>query len=115
MPKAVRVNNGAGDFYAWRIDCPGCGGSHLFTAGWSFNGNPDRPTFTPSMLERSGHYIPEHKAGESCWCTWNREHPDDPAPFTCYVCHSFVTDGRIQFLSDCTHSLAGRAVDLPEV
>ena len=30
------------------------------------------------------------------------------------VCHSFVTDGRIQFLGDCTHSLAGQTVDLPE-
>jgi hypothetical protein len=31
------------------------------------------------------------------------------------VCHSFVTDGRIQFLNDCTHALAGQTVDLPEV
>ena len=30
------------------------------------------------------------------------------------VCHSFVTDGRIQFLADCTHALAGQTVDLPE-
>jgi hypothetical protein len=30
------------------------------------------------------------------------------------VCHSFVTDGRIQFLSDCTHELAGQTVDLPD-
>ena len=31
------------------------------------------------------------------------------------TCHSFVTDGRIQFLADCTHPLAGQTVDLPEV
>jgi len=30
------------------------------------------------------------------------------------VCHSFVTDGRIQFLGDCTHTLAGQTVDLPD-
>jgi hypothetical protein len=30
------------------------------------------------------------------------------------ICHSFVTDGRIQFLNDCTHSLAGQTVDLPD-
>jgi len=29
-------------------------------------------------------------------------------------CHSYVTDGRIQFLNDCTHDLAGQTVDLPE-
>jgi len=31
------------------------------------------------------------------------------------VCHSYVTDGRIQFLADCTHALAGLTVDLPEL
>ena len=30
-------------------------------------------------------------------------------------CHSFVTDGRIQFLSDSTHVLAGQTVDLPPI
>lgn len=29
------------------------------------------------------------------------------------VCHSFVREGRIQFLGDCTHRLAGHTVDLP--
>ncbi len=30
------------------------------------------------------------------------------------VCHSFVRDGRIQFLPDCSHKLAGQTVDLPD-
>ena len=30
------------------------------------------------------------------------------------ICHSFVIDGRIQFLSDCTHALANQTVDLPD-
>lgn len=30
-------------------------------------------------------------------------------------CHSFVTDGRIQFLTDSWHSLKGQTVDLPVV
>ncbi|SHF03280.1 hypothetical protein SAMN02745157_1480 [Kaistia soli DSM 19436] len=29
------------------------------------------------------------------------------------ACHSFVTNGRIQFLGDCAHELAGQTVDLP--
>jgi hypothetical protein len=29
-------------------------------------------------------------------------------------CHSYVTNGRIQFLSDCHHSLAGQTVELPD-
>ncbi len=28
--------------------------------------------------------------------------------------HSFIKDGMIEFLGDCTHKLAGQTVDLPE-
>jgi hypothetical protein len=30
------------------------------------------------------------------------------------ICHSFVTAGHIQFLSDCTHEMAGQTVEIPE-
>lgn len=79
------------------FECPGCGQLHAIpTTGpraWEFNGDLARPTFAPSILVRwtSG---PEHQAG---------------------VCHSFVRDGQIQFLGDCTHTLAGKTVPLPEV
>lgn len=42
---------------------------------------------------------------------WELDASGNPVPYTC---HSFVTDGRIQFLGDCTHSLAGQTVDLPD-
>ncbi len=29
-------------------------------------------------------------------------------------CHSFVKDGKIQYLKDCWHKLAGQTVDLPD-
>jgi len=99
--------------------CPGCKTSHRIQHGegtgprWGWNGSTDKPTFTPSVLVRTGHYVPGHQPG-TCWCTYNAEHPDEPDPFTCQVCHSFVTDGHIQFLSDCTHSLAGQNVPLPD-
>lgn len=81
-------------------------------AKWGWNGSYERPTFTPSVLIRSGHHVPGQPPGSSCWCTYNAEHPDEPAPFTCTICHSFVTDGQIQFLGDCTHALAGQTVSL---
>jgi hypothetical protein len=98
--------------------CPGCGTHHQCTVGgvsavWQWNESLERPTLSPSVLVRTGHYWPAHKG--DCWCDYNRNHPDAPAPFECTVCHSFVTDGRIQFLGDCTHKLAGQTVDLPEV
>lgn len=77
--------------------CPGCRQMHRVTVEgqgrprWSYNGNPDAPTFTPSIRVRSG------------------DQPGDA------VCHSFVRDGRIQFLGDCTHALAGQTVDLPDL
>ena len=51
----------------------------------------------------------------SCWCSFNKEHPEDPSSFKCKRCHSYVKDGQIQFLNDCSHVLAGQTVDLPEL
>lgn len=82
--------------------CPGCDGAHQVSVGegggprWGYNDNPEAPTFTPSIN-----------------VTYNG--PDagvDGAPPA--VCHSFVTDGRIQFLADCTHALAGQTVEIPD-
>lgn len=98
--------------------CPGCKRYHgIYTdkdrpVHWDFNGNFEKPTFSPSILVKEGHYIDGHK-GE-CWCDYNKKHPDDKAPYSCGICHSFVRDGKIQFLSDCTHELAGKIVDMED-
>ncbi|WP_444452027.1 DUF6527 family protein [Rhodobacter capsulatus] len=87
--------------------CPGCGETHAVRVGegsgprWGWNGSGDAPTFTPSIL-----------------VTWSEpsdvpEEFDDTSKDIKRICHSFVTDGRIQFLSDCTHALSGQTVDLP--
>jgi hypothetical protein len=98
-----------GDLGFW---CAGCEEMHVVSPGWTFDGNYDAPTFSPSVLVTNGHYCPGHKPGDSCWCTYNREHADDPSSFTCSRCHSFVRGGRIEFLGDCTHKLAGQTVTL---
>ncbi|MGB3043671.1 MAG: DUF6527 family protein [Xanthobacteraceae bacterium] len=96
--------------------CPGCDGAHQVQVGegggprWGFNSNYEKPTFTPSVLIRSGHYVPGQD-GKECWCTYEKR-IGKSAPFACSVCHSFVRDGQIQFLSDCTHALAGQTVPL---
>lgn len=101
--------------------CPGCDGAHQVGVGegpgprWGYNGNPEAPTFTPSVLVRSGHHARDHKG--KCWCDYNAErvaNGEEPSGFSCSICHSFVTDGRIQFLTDSTHALAGQTVDLPD-
>lgn len=99
--------------------CPGCGDTHSVGPTWTFNGDLERPTFSPSLLVRSGHFVPSHKPDDNCWCTYNAEQKakgeTDEAPFSCGICHSFIRDGRIEFLSDCTHKLAGQTVDLPTI
>lgn len=100
--------------------CPGCTHTHVLSisgpgAVWGWDRNVERPTFTPSVLIQSGHHIPS-QAGKRCWCDANRERQEqgrEPYGFTCGVCHSFVVDGHIQFLSDSTHRLAGQTVPLP--
>lgn len=100
--------------------CPGCAEFHQVrvegTASprWGWNGDADRPTFTPSVLVTGRDFTP---AGESAFEAWHAAGCPKPAPSfegADIVCHSFVTDGRIQFLSDCTHALAGQTVDLPD-
>lgn len=121
MNKAKLAGNEANKSLVFK--CPGCNDWHTVpVAGetmprWEWNGDLQRPTLSPSLLIRIGHFIPEHRkgAGEGCWCSYNAENPDSPAPFKCVICHSFVRDGRIEFLSDCTHELTGQTVELPEI
>mgnify|MGYP007083431254 CR=1 FL=1 len=101
--------------------CPGCETDHIIPVAdthspghnWGYNGNAASPTFTPSILVRTGHYA-SHGDASSCYCTWDKSEQEEFADLKCTICHSFVTDGNIQFLGDCTHALAGQAVPLPE-
>lgn len=94
MPKAAKVFTQDGVLGGIYVECPcdRCGG-HVFDSRWEFNGDFNDPTFTPSMLAR---------------------HPSPNGGYD-HVCHSFVRNGKIEFLSDCTHELAGQTIELPEL
>ena len=102
--------------------CPGCDCAHMIIVGggtgprWGWNNSVDKPTFTPSILTRFTKLTEKGKADLKAWHADNHPKLGDGFSFDHVdeVCHSFVTDGRIQFLSDCTHALAGQTVDLPE-
>lgn len=78
--------------------CPGCGFAHRFRVKavesepgapvWSWNENMDLPTFTPSLM-----YGIDGKT----------------------ECHLFVRDGKIVFLNDCAHKLAGQTIEMGDV
>jgi hypothetical protein len=103
--------------------CPGCGSHHSVRVGaadgrpvWGWNGSYETPTLTPSVLVREGHYARDGEQPGNCYCDFAERYPEQPPmKWKCGRCHSFVTDGRIQFLGDCTHALAGQTVDLPEL
>lgn len=109
MSKLFRVPNGN----LVRFWCPGCKETHQFNTTWAISGTDDAPTVNPSVLVTSGHYVSAHKSGDSCWCTYNKEHPDKPGP-SCSRCHSFIRNGSIEFLGDCTHELKGKTVPMEE-
>lgn len=132
MSRAKIVTDDAGRYCGIRIKCPGCGGHVVATdwtpAGmeqahpelahprWTFNGDLERPTLSPSLLTRTGHYLHSPAVPGNCACDFEERCPGHgPWTWPCVICHSFVTDGRIQFLGDCTHALAGQTVDLPEI
>lgn len=77
--------------------CPGCEEMHVLPwkrGGWTFDGNVDAPTFTPSFKH-----------------TWTRG--DDGGVE--HVCHYVLTAGVLNFCADSTHALAGKSVPLPDL
>jgi hypothetical protein len=96
--RALPVKSKSGEIYGYMIFCPACNTNHQFKViawpgpVWSFNGDIEYPTFRPSML-----------------CNKDSDNPTVPR------CHSYVTDGKIQYLEDCTHELKGQTIDLPEI
>lgn len=55
---------------------------------WLWNGDVYAPTLTPSVCTRMGHA--DHET----------------------ICHSWVREGRVEFLGDSTHEHAGKTLDL---
>lgn len=117
-------------FYGIRYRCP-CGGCGSFSIlpvhwkpegyieypgavgkpHWNFNGDFEQPTFQPSVLTTTKRWEPpvnSSNLAEFKRAPWPQQQVD-------HVCHSFITAGKIQFLNDCTHELAGQTVELPEL
>jgi hypothetical protein len=86
--------------------CPGCDAAHEYVTErrdgkhdadhpvWTFNGNVESPTFSPSMRL----FIPAH----------------DGLPMKT-MCHYILTAGKIEFCIDSAHALSGKIVPLPEL
>jgi hypothetical protein len=87
--KLHKMGQGPNGGINYVFHCPGCQYGHpVEVPRWIWNGSYDHPTFQPSLL-CNGH---------------------DPKS----RCHSYIKDGKIQFLSDCYHPLADQTVDIPD-
>jgi hypothetical protein len=83
------LTDSTGKFSSYAIYCPGCKMIHQINPNvWSFDGDFENPTFSHSVLV-------EYPWGENR--EWKR-------------CHSYIEDGKIRFLNDCTHEYAGETL-----
>lgn len=78
------------------IMCPACKVHHTIWTkekerpNWKFNGDFEKPTFSPSVRIQ--------------WTDHETETKEQ--------CHFFIVNGNIQFESDCTHELKGKTLPL---
>lgn len=63
-------------------------GTRAGTGNWTWNGDCEKPTLKPSLVLAIGSDT---------------------------KCHTWITDGKVQFLADSTHELSGTTVDLEDV
>lgn len=93
MAKIKEFTYSSGKWHQYLYWCEGCGCEHAFgleseKGHHTFNGSLYNPTVNPSLLENS---VPEK------------------------VCHSYIYEGKIKYLSDCFHHLAGQTIELPDI
>ena len=72
-------------------------GAREGTGCWTWNGDTERPTLRPSVLTQGTDIRAGSTHGQK------------------YRCHTWVNDGKAQFLDDCTHELRGQTVDMLKV
>jgi hypothetical protein len=106
--KLKEYHDDAMQLIGYYFHCPGCGTRHAVSttrpnssgARWSFNGNLDKPTFSPSLNQRTGP-----------WPDGARIHGRDVGG-KIEICHLNVTDGICDFHADSTHEHAGQKLPL---
>jgi len=78
----------------YMMKCPGCKGFHYIPtakpnsigARWNFDGNMEKPTFSPSIHQLPGNGVKR--------------------------CHFHIIAGQIQYCTDSEHALAGQTVPM---
>lgn len=90
--------------------CPGCGHGHVFWCGsgfahpqhWSFNGNFEKPTFSPSL--RMFVRVAKEVDGKLVDTGEQKTH-----------CHLHVVDGELKYCSDNPHAMNGKTIPMQDI
>ena len=100
-----KLRRAEGAYVHW---CPGCREMHRLPDSWTFNGDLESPTFTPSFRHSGMQTV---NAADGSWTgEWVRDANGKTVPF---VCHYILTAGVLNFCADSTHALAGQSIQLP--
>lgn len=104
---SAKLRRSTSGFLHW---CPACGELHALPDSWTFNGNVDRPAFTPSFKHTGKRSVVDEKGD---WTgEWHRDERGEPLD---WCCHYILTDGILNFCADCTHGMSGQSVPLPDL
>jgi len=116
-------NSLEGDVKRLAYWCQGCNKMHgvIVEGGkpgqaWGWNGDVDKPVFTPSVLYQRNMWTPPVTPENiEQW----RAAPWEQVQVQ-HVCHTFIgcngaQPGEVIFLGDCTHALAGTVQPLPDL
>lgn len=91
--------------------CPGCNFPHrVDPKKWTVDLQHD--TIRPSVLVRGVNRPDELETDENGDYIFENGVEKGSHPIRC---HSFVRNGEIQYLNDCTHQLAGQVVNMEEI
>lgn len=108
MSKFYKVEDAVKGSPDYLFFCEGCKcdhgiwvNTHPNGSNWIFNNDVDHPTVSPSILITYPSFRNKDENGVGIAGT---EY--------IHTCHSFITNGMIQFLSDCTHDFKNKTVDL---
>ncbi len=99
MKEKIKLLDNKNGNTSYSFICPACKVEHMINVKvpkndapcWDWNNSTKKPTIRPSIRV---------KGGSSTGGT---------------VCHMYVTDGKIQYLGDCTHEKAGKTIDMESV
>lgn len=106
MQVSAKLRRAEGGYLHW---CPGCGEMHLLPDGWTFDGNLEAPTFSPSFLHRGYKRV----FADGRWTgEWQKDTGGNPIPM---VCHYILTAGVLHFCGDSQHHFAGQSMPLPDL